>query len=398
MEETSKFKKYTDFLQDTDFIRWCLTKDVELEKRWEVFLNRHPEYRDHFKLAVEHWSQVRLNAGSLTSEEKAVLQQRIRTSVYAIKYVRKMRRWIYSGVAACILVLLGITFHWFRPTENRDRTENEKPAFIVGQALQAQDICLISGTSAASFKEDIQVKVGEDGSAKIVRANNKEEKIKIKKEILNKLVVPYGKRSKIELADGTRIWLNSGSVLEFPTHFPGSVREIRLSGEMYAEVAEDKSKPFIVHTSGFDVQVYGTRFNVSAYQDDPEPSCVLVQGHVGIRSATEPEIQMKENDRIVYRNNRMIKTQVEVSSYICWKDGYLEFDEASILDILDRIRRYYNLSFDFGDKAVLQKRKCSGKIYLSDNLDTVLTTLSILSSTEYRKENQTIIITVNPKN
>lgn len=398
MEETSKFKEYTDFLKNEDFIRWKLTKDADMEKRWHAFIREYPQYEELFKLAVEYSNNIGLNTGDLSSEEKKMLKQRIHASVYTIKYTRKIHRWMYSGVAACIAVLLGITLHYYRTTDKEGQGNEEKAALIIGQALQAEDIYLISGTTTASFKEDIRLKVEKDGSAKILRTDNKEEKIEVKEAIINKLVVPYGKRSKVELADGTQLWLNSGSVLEFPVRFSGTTREVRFSGEMYAEVTKDKTKPFIVHTSGFDVRVYGTKFNISAYQDDTETSCVLVQGCIGIRTPSTAEMRMEDNDRIIYRGDELIKNQVDVSFYTCWKDGYLKFDQTNIVDVLNRIGRYYNLSFDFGDKEILQQRKCSGKIYLSDNIDTVLTTISLLSSTEYKKENQTIFITVNPKN
>lgn len=106
---------------------------------------------------------------------------------------------------------------------------------------------------------------------------------------------------------------------------------------------------------------------------------------------------MQHNDMVIYQNHQFVKKQVDVSHYTSWKDGYLEFDDTSIIEVLDKIGRYYNLSFDFGNQPLLLQRTCSGKIYLSENLDTVLATISLLSSAEYRKENQIIFITVNPK-
>ena len=105
---------------------------------------------------------------------------------------------------------------------------------------------------------------------------------------------------------------------------------------------------------------------------------------------------MKTNEKVLYDGKRFEKRKVSASRYTCWKEGYLELDDANIMDVLNRIGRYYNLSFSFGDKKRLTGRKCSGKIYLSDNIDNVLTTISLLYSTDYRKEELTIFISENP--
>lgn len=230
----------------------------------------------------------------------------------------------------------------------------------------------------------------------VYHPNSGQEKIRMEQNEVNELVVPYGKRSKVKLEDGTEIWLNSGSVLKFPTHFSGEKREVSLKGEMYAEVAADSKKPFIVHTAHFDVQVYGTRFNVSAYEDEAVPSCVLVDGIVGFRPESGPETRMKANEKVLYDGKQCEKRKVSASRYTCWKEGYLELDDANMVDVLNRIGRYYNLSFNFGDKKQLTGKRCSGKIYLSDNIDNVLTTISLLYSTDYRKEERTIFISENP--
>jgi ferric-dicitrate binding protein FerR (iron transport regulator) len=85
--------------------------------------------------------------------------------------------------------------------------------------------------------------------------------------------------------------------------------------------------------------------------------------------------------------------KVDISQFISWKDGYLSFDKTPITEVLQQIGRYYNLSFDFGNNMNLQKRTCTGKIYLSENMDNVMGTIALLSSTRYEKENNRIYIT-----
>ncbi|WP_286854003.1 FecR family protein, partial [Proteiniphilum sp. UBA5259] len=131
----------------------------------------------------------------------------------------------------------------------------------------------------------------------------------------------YGKRSTLTLSDGSKVWLNSGSVLEFPAQFGSKKREIRLtSGEMYIEVIPDSQKPFHVHTSDFNVKVYGTKFNVSAYADSPR-SVVLVEGRVSLQPVNKKETFLSPSEQAVYSDNGTFNTQkVDVTQFISWKN------------------------------------------------------------------------------
>ena len=90
------------------------------------------------------------------------------------------------------------------------------------------------------------------------------------------------------------------------------------------------------------------------------------------------------------------KQAVDVNRIISWKDGYLTLDRTPVSEVLKQIGRYYNLAFDYKADVNLQKRTCTGKIYLSDNLDYVMTTVALLSSTGYEKQGNRIYIMNEP--
>src|SRR5690606_3256110 len=154
-------------------------------------------------------------------------------------------------------------------------------------------------------------------------------------------------------------------------------REINLvSGEMYIEVTPDKKKPFYVHTSDFGVKVYGTAFNVSTYENT-SPSVVLVEGSVALKTpGKKGETSLVPNQLAIYdtQTGTFSRQQVCVSSYNSWKEGYLILNNTPMTEILRLVGKYYNLSFSFEQDVNLQKRTCTGKIYLSENLDNVTTT------------------------
>lgn len=382
MEKAERFAVYTDFLRNEDFIMWVLTGDEALEQYWKDFLALHPECAELFNEAVRHSASIKMNRARLTAGEKEALRLRIHASLQDRDRKRKRRVAVWQGVAAAIL-LAGVIFFLFRANDKKRDVARKKPDAVMWQELDEESIRFVHGDSVNFFRQNIRLLMSRDGSAVVFRPAGT-ERIRIKGEgKMNKLVVPYGKRSKVKLEDGTEVWLNSGSTLRFPARFTGSKREITLDGEMYVKVASDSTRPFVVHTGQFDVCVSGTEFNISAYAEDDAPYCVLVRGKVTVRTRFSPDVAMKPDEIVVCYNRQLSKRPVRSSRYTGWKDGYLELDNSSLADVLRQIGRYYNISFDFTDQTRLNGKKSSGKIYLSDNVDNVLKALSLLYSVDF---------------
>ena len=169
----------------------------------------------------------------------------------------------------------------------------------MGSELESKEIQLFTGNRATSFEENIDVTISNDQRIAVKKENSTDaDEISIDRNSINRLVVPYGKRSKVMLPDGTQIWLNAGSTLIFPSTFDKKTREVKLRGEMYAEVAHDPDRPFLVKTDKLDLKVYGTDFNLSAYED-ADPWVVLVNGSVGIKAGGGKEMRLQPRERAV---------------------------------------------------------------------------------------------------
>jgi ferric-dicitrate binding protein FerR (iron transport regulator) len=151
--------------------------------------------------------------------------------------------------------------------------------------------------------------------------------------------------------------------------------------------------PFIVHAKDMDILVQGTSFNISAYRDDNRQTVVLVEGKVKIESGSTVIAELLPNEKVDITENNILKERVDVSEYISWRKGILEFNNTPMSEILKKIGRYYNVQFEGTADIPLNKQTCSGKLFLSNNLDSVMTSVSILSSTVYKRENNTIQIT-----
>lgn len=387
MDKTPNLK---NFLFDNEFIKWRLFRTEESDKYWSEFIKENPQYQSDLELAIRKFKAIRLNNNLLTQQQKdELLDKIIQDSVFKIK--RKKRIQYYWSAIACIIVLAISTIFIYTNKPDDHIIQNS----IVGEALPSKDIRLISGETVVDIKQNAEIQLSSKGVASIAEEGSEggtqvTSSLNLTKEEMNKLIVPYGKRSTLKLADGTKIWLNSGTELEFPTNFVNAERHVTVKGEIYIEVAEDKSKPFYVHTSQFDVRVFGTKFNVSSYQDSEEQSVVLIDGKVEVASRLRTQIlDPGELFAIDPRGVRSMK--VDVNEYISWIDGVFILKKTPVSDLLKRIGRYYNVDFkDYHSK--LMSRTCTGKLFLSDDIEQVINIICAISNTNYKRIGNSIYI------
>lgn len=392
----TNYTHYTDFLKDPQFIRWQIVPDEELDNYWAQFVQTNPQLFDEIEAAIRYFRTTGLNNKTLTHPEQEQLIMRIRKSIDERQHKKRIHQFIFRFAAACAVVLfvVGGIMHHVSSEKHRAHISGEET--IVGNLLNSEDIRLIAGNKTTSFAEDITLRIGEDGETKVQRAGQTEGvNVKTRKDETNTLIVPYGKRSQITLSDGTKVWINSGSKLKFPTVFSGKTRDIFLNGEIYIEVAKNTQKPFYVHTPTLSVNVFGTIFNVSSYLNAPA-EVVLEEGSVAIEtngSKNTTAIKLNPGQMATLVSDGTIKKkEVDVSKYTSWKDGYIILSQTPVSEALQQIERLYNLSFNMENSVDLKNKNCYGKLVLSGNLDDVLNTLAALSGTTYERNNSTITI------
>lgn len=158
---------------------------------------------------------------------------------------------------------------------------------------------------------------------------------------------------RYELPDHSVVWLNAGSTLRYPTVFRKNNRNVELKGEAYFEVQADKERPFYVRTSnGLSVYVYGTKFNVAAYEDDDYIETVLEKGKVNVITPTQETIVLAPGEQLLYDKNsqKTTKNKVDVYGKVAWKDGKLIFRNASLEEIFKRLERHFNVEIQFDNR------------------------------------------------
>ncbi|MEW7278334.1 FecR family protein [Aquimarina sp. 2201CG1-2-11] len=197
---------------------------------------------------------------------------------------------------------------------------------------------------------------------------------------INTLTVPYGKKFKLVLADGTIVNVNSGTTLKFPSHFvPGQLREVELSGEAYFEVMRNEKDAFIVSTNGIKTEVFGTKFNVSSYANDSFSEVVLVEGSVGVfkeKSRFDPATDQKLKPQQKASHSKS-KKEVQVSNvdsknYIAWVDGVLLFKNEKFESIMKKLERFYDKKITINYHKI-KDEKFTGQFDI-ENIEDVLNT------------------------
>lgn len=192
---------------------------------------------------------------------------------------------------------------------------------------------------------------------------------------MNAITVPSGRELDLELADGSRVWLNAGSRLSFD---PGAKdRRVYLEGEGYFSVAPDPDKPFVVETFGHDIQVVGTEFNVRACKEERLWEVALVKGSVRILTDSGQEVTtLAPGRRIALCGNGLLVSRLNENALL-WKDGILAFDNLTLGEILQRLTDYYGVRFDTADLKT-GDRRYTGKFRSQAGYEHILKSLRMI--------------------
>lgn len=380
-----------ELLHDPDFVMWCMMPTEELDNKWRQWEKLHPEMSSEFRQAQTILKFARLNEHKVPDDKSEELWTRLQQSV---KRKERKRNMFFVRYAAASVVLLLLSVSVFLVL-NRGGVENQKLASGTVQAdtthtevtliIGDQETVQVEDNALIAYNSDITVQSAQKKGKVIKDIGNCDSS----KVTMNTLVVPRGRRSSLLLADGSRIWVNSGSVLRFPSHFDEKQRLIEAEGEIYIEVVKAKI-PFLVKTDKFTVNVLGTKFNISSYTDEEESSVVLVEGSVNVCTKKNEQIRLTPNLKLSFLADKNKIETVDVYDYISWKDGMLRFKKETMSNILKRLSRYYNVPIKC--TSTVSSRTGSGKLVLFDDIEQVMETFSMLYNTHYRFESDTLFI------
>jgi len=234
---------------------------------------------------------------------------------------------------------------------------------------------------------------------------------------MTSVATPRGGTYQVTLPDGSRVWLNADSKIEFPSQFVGRARKIILSGEAYFEVSHNKLKPFVVQTDKQQVTVLGTHFNINSYADEGSTKTTLLEGSVSVSTQpalssssgglTSSSLRGKRSDEaiskgaavylkpnqqsILSNNNRITVNTIDAEASIAWKNNKFVFDETDIRYIMRMIARWYNVEIVYTD--AIPEEKFWGSVSRYENVSEVLKSLEQTGKIKFKIEGRKIIVT-----
>jgi len=317
------------------------------------------------------------------------LQQQIARDKKPDAPVVPMRRKWLPWVAAAFIIAAAGTYLLQQP-EKQERTTAVLPIAPAGNkamlTLGNGTVVDLNAATDGAITEQHGTTVNKQQALLIYDAGNSEAQ-----PTINKLSVPRGGKYRLILPDGTKVWLNAASELQFPTAFTSKERVVELNGEGYFEVAADADQPFIVKTNGLRVEVLGTHFNVKAYADESTTNTALLEGSVRIVTANGNSSLLKPGDlaKVAADHNISITQDADLSLAVAWKEGFFAYRNADITVILREIGRWYDMDINY--EGPVTRRRFTGKVSRSYSLAE---TLSILEASDlhFRQTGKKIIV------
>lgn len=314
------------------------------------------------------------------------------------------KRYLRVAVAACFILMAGAAWYIGSSGNRKPKTVETVGGLAAIQPASQGAILTLSDGSKVALDSAGGGLLRQQGQVSVVKSGNGELKylnkgtLPVGKLAYNKLTTPKGRQFKLELPDGSKVWLNAGSSLEYPVAYNGAKREVKLEGEAYFEIVHDKQHPFFVNISGsgedLTIQVLGTSFNAMAYGDEAKIQTTLLEGAIRLsRGKRATNVQPGEGATISRESDAEFSVRkVDVDRVMSWKNGMFSYSQASLAEIMRDMARWYDVDVRY--EGAVPDLKFDGYISRDNSLDKILKILE-LNHVGFRMEGRTIIVTKN---
>lgn len=280
-------------------------------------------------------------------------------------------RYTWISAAAAILIVLGVLYI-LRLSPDRYIKEQEL-ATIFGDTASYSKLVLSTGdTIALDNPENIAASISylQDENNVIDFRKLESKGFENRTQLVE---TGRGKQTYFILSDGTKVWLNAASRIEFPASFEADERLVSISGEVYFEVAHHQQKPFIVMSEDHQIRVLGTHFNVKQYKNDTERNVTLLEGavEISVHEDTAEKFRLRPAQQFVQslEKHPYIQQISDPETAIAWKEDAFYFEDADALEIVKELERWYPVKIQL--KQYIKDKKISGRIRRSDSLREV---------------------------
>ena len=376
---------------DNNYIRRLIQLDLvgglspEEKGKLEDWINESEEHRLLFCKIKKQLSINEIRNYLQTDVEDAWKKVREKTFGAPAVRPRRVLKWLkYAAVVIPVSLSLSLWYAWKEKMENKQATVAcLSPVLTLDNGEKYQ----LDPEEQTEIYVNEEVKAYQAGGGLIYDTTARQEENKY-----NRIEVPRGSEYWIVLPDGTRVWLNAATELKYPVAFHAKERRVYLKGEAYFEVAPDKNRPFYVETEEVKVRVLGTVFDVNTHYTRGVRT-VLVEGAVALEWGDQKEIRMKPGELADFDRTTTEVTlkEVDVTSYISWKEGYFVFEDEPLEEIMHTLSLWYDKEFLFVGKRS-RALHFSGHIKRYERIETILSAITDVTGVEFRMNGQIILI------
>ena len=373
-------------IQDIILARLIRELQPEEEKKFQLWLNENPKHRKEYEelssiRRVVRWGERR----ELVNREEGWKQ-------LVKKYQRRRNIRLFSMVAVAASIVLAIgMFYLFESSKEIVSIANNEPV----REKTEVTLILSSGDSVNIKKSDVldiheqHLMIHTDSSGLCYL----EDGVKETKELVyNELLVPKCGEYELTLSDGSHVFLNADSKLRYPVNFIGDCREVYLEGEACFDVSKDTLRPFVVHTAYSSVRVLGTCFNISSYAKEDKTIVTLVNGKVQVNVDGTLRLLHPNEQLLLNHETFDIKVKsVVAEDYIAWMRGLFRFNEMPLWQLMMKLERWYNVSYEFKDETL--KNICfTGGFWKYDDVRLILKIIGELANVKMTMVDRKVII------
>lgn len=336
-------------------------------------------------------------------------------STYRKATIQKGKRTIYkwSISVAATLIICGLWFFYYpQKIESYQVIKSvKKDSSIISKTEVAPKDDIVPGGNKAvltlangkkinltdvnigTLAEQSNVQIAKIADGQLVYSILSDQQVRNnQKNQYNTIETPKGGRYQMRLPDGTNVWLNSASRLTFPSSFSSlSKRKVELSGEAYFEVAKDSSRPFVVKTILQEVEVLGTHFNISSYEDESSVKTTLIEGSVKIVAKNGSDKILKPGQQsVLTADNITVENINEGQQALAWKNDQFIFESNDIQYVMRIISRWYNVEVEY--VGAIPENKFGGAISKFENISEVLKSLESTGRVKFKIEGRRILV------
>ena len=410
MERDYKTFKAEDFLEDAFFNEWIKNDTLASRAFWNHWEDSVPANLTEMQLAK---AELRLIQSAkrilpVPGEEVEVWDRILKTldlqndSLPAATITsRKTYNFNFSFLtaAASIILLVGIVYFYF-PKKSYPSVGKVIPEKVIQQDLQPggnKAILTLSDGKEVILDNSQNGSLGNQGNATLIKLGDGRIAYKnivenFKTVVYNTISTPRGGQYQVDLADGSKVWLNAASSLRFPTQFSGKKRIVEVTGEAYFEVAHNGDLPFeVILTNGSKIEVLGTHFNVMSYQNEKNIETTLFEGSVRFIDDAR-SLLIKPGEQVIMNESSsklFIEYNVEQDAVLAWKNGKFYFNEIDIQTVMNQIARWYDVEVEY--KGAINK-VFAGTISRNVSASTILKILEATGGVSFKIEGKKIIV------